>query len=237
MTYELKIAGDQAILIEFSGAISLSLNQKVRHLSYQLETSDIRGIGETIIGYKTVLIHYDPLLISFDRLQETVEYYVYQLDESMQEEPRTIEIPVLYGGEQGPDLETVANKNKLTAEQVIEIHTAPLYTVYFLGFSPGFPFLGGMSDQIATPRLAEPRAKIQAGSVGIAHDQTGIYPVESPGGWQIIGHTPLRLYAPEEKEPFLLNPGDQIKFKAVDQQEYETITTEQKSPDIESYKG
>ena len=139
------------------------------------------------------------------------------------EKRRTVEIPVLYGGEHGPDLERVAHHNQLSIEEVVSIHSTSRYLVYFLGFTPGYPFMGGMSKKIATPRLESPRISIPPGSVGIAKDQTGIYPVASPGGWNLIGNTPLRLYNPEEPNPFLLNAGDNITFKAIQIEEFNYI--------------
>src|SRR5699024_980827 len=139
------------------------------------------------------------------------------------QEENVVEIPVLYGSEWGPDLVDVAEINNLTEDEVINIHTEPSYLVYFLGFTPGFPFLGGMSEKIITPRLPNPRMRIRAGSVGIANNQTGIYPVSSPGGWRLIGHTPIPLYDSKKEWPFLLSPGDKLKFKSVTKEEYAEI--------------
>jgi len=129
----------------------------------------------------------------------------------------------LYGGEYGPDLEFVAQYNKLSVEEVIKIHTEKEYFIYMLGFSPGFPYLGGMSDKIATPRLEKPRIKVSEGSVGIAGGQTGIYPINSPGGWQIIGRIPVKLFEIKEKFPFLLKSGDYLKFYPINQKEFKEI--------------
>ena len=140
--------------------------------------------------------------------------------------PTVIEIPVLYGGEMGPDIENVAEHNHKTVEEVIKIHTSEEYLIYMIGFIAGFPYLGGMSKEIATPRLKSPRVKIEGGSVGIAGEQTGIYPVASPGGWQLIGRTPLKLYDAEREKPVLLEAGQYIKFAAVTEEEYKKIEKE-----------
>ena len=140
--------------------------------------------------------------------------------------PTVIEIPVLYGGEMGPDIENVAEHNHKTVEEVIKIHTSEEYLIYMIGFIAGFPYLGGMSKEIATPRLKSPRVKIEGGSVGIAGEQTGIYPVASPGGWQLIGRTPLKLYDADREKPVLLEAGQYIKFAAVTEEEYKKIEKE-----------
>ena len=140
--------------------------------------------------------------------------------------PTVIEIPVLYGGEMGPDIENVAEHNHKTVEEVIKIHTSEEYLIYMIGFIAGFPYLGGMSKEIATPRLKSPRVKIEGGSVGIAGEQTGIYPVASPGGWQLIGRTPLKLYDADREKPVLLEAGQYIKFAAVTEEEYKMIEKE-----------
>ena len=137
-----------------------------------------------------------------------------------------LEIPVLYGGEMGPDLAFVAQNAGISEEEVVKIHTSTEYLIYMLGFTPGFTYLGGMSDKIATPRLKQPRVKIPAGSVGIAGKQTGVYPVDSPGGWQLIGRTPVKMYDPDREVPILPQAGQYIKFKAVSQAEYDKIAEE-----------
>jgi KipI family sensor histidine kinase inhibitor len=137
-----------------------------------------------------------------------------------------IEIPTLYGGDSGPDLDYVASHNGLTPEEVVQIHASGTYRIYMLGFTPGFPYLGGMDERIATPRLETPRTKISGGSVGIAGAQTGIYPIDSPGGWQIIGRTPLALYDPQREEPILLQAGESIRFVPIDQETYDRLWQE-----------
>lgn len=188
-----KPAGDQGILIQFGNQINTETNRTIRVFAALIERENREGIGEVIIGFSTLLVHYNPSLLSF---QDAVAW-LKRLEQRVQNiEPgrvRCVKIPVLYGGQWGPDLANVAKMNGLTEEEVVRIHSRPNYLVFFLGFTPGFPFLGGMSDKIATPRLATPRLSIPRGSVGIANHQTGIYPLESPGGWQLIGRTPVAL--------------------------------------------
>ena len=139
------------------------------------------------------------------------------------EPAKVVEIPTIYGGEYGPDIEFVAEHNNISIDEVIEIHSSRNYLIYMLGFTPGFPYLGGMSEKIETPRLKTPRTKIPAGTVGIAGKQTGIYPIDSPGGWQLIGRTPVKLYDPFADPPVLLNSGDYLRFVPIDETEYKSI--------------
>jgi len=145
------------------------------------------------------------------------------MKETVDEKKKVIEIPVCYGGSFGPDLEIVAKHHHLTPEQVIHIHSKPKYLVHMIGFAPGFPYLGGLNEEIATPRRQSPRVKIPAGSVGIAGNQTGVYPIESPGGWQIIGRTPVKLFNPHKTPPTLLQTGNYITFKPISRKEYEQL--------------
>lgn len=169
------------------------------------------------------MVIYEPMLIELDEIINKVKSILSKMDEMKLPDAKVIEIPTLYGGEYGPDIEFVAEHNKISPEEVIKIHTSNEYLIYMLGFTPGFPYLGGMDHKIAAPRLQTPRTKIPVGSVGIAGKQTGIYPIESPGGWQLIGRTPVKLYDPYKKEPILLNAGDYIKFVQIDAMEYKNI--------------
>lgn len=223
LDFSIHIAGDQSILVEFGNTIDEQTNQKVRYLAEQIEENHVIGVTETILGYTNLLIQYDPINITYEQLEENIVKLLDEKEDYINVENRMIEIPVLYGSHYGPDLEDVARLNGLTKEEVIQIHTESIYTVYFLGFSPGFPFLGGMSEKIITPRLENPRTQIPAGSVGIANNQTGIYPVSSPGGWRLIGHTPLLLYDQTKEWPFLLSPGDRLQFKSISQEQYDKL--------------
>lgn len=226
MIYEkprLCTAGDHALLVEFGDSIDPEINSRVRNLKQVIEINEISGVVETVPAYCSLLVYFNPLLISFSKLKSIlqklstrqVEIYVYQ--------PKLIEIPVVYGNEFGPDLEYVAGYNNLSTQEVVQIHTGTNYLIYMLGFIPGFPYLGGMSVRIATPRLETPRLCIPAGSVGIAETQTGIYPAESPGGWRIIGRTPLRLFDTQSDQPSSLHAGDYIAFVSVSSAEFTNI--------------
>jgi inhibitor of KinA len=216
-------AGDLGILVEFGDKIDPEINQKVRKVFITLEKIAIDGITEAVPTYRSILIFYDPLKTSFERLQHEILNIEKRLGEVIIPPPETIEIPVVYGGEYGLDIDFVAQHNHLTAEEVINIHTSGTYLIYMLGFTPGFPFLGGLSERLFTPRLKTPRAVVPAGSVGIANNQTGIYPIDSPGGWQIIGRTPIKLYNPDHENPILLKAGNYLKFKRITEAEYREI--------------
>jgi inhibitor of KinA len=216
-------AGDLGLLVEFGDKIGPEINQKVRKIFLTLEKVAIDGITEAVPTYRSILIFYDPSKISFGQLQQEILNIDQKLEEVTIPPPETIEIPVLYGGEYGPDLDFVAQHNGLTPEEVIEIHTSGTYLIYMIGFTPGFPFLGGLSERLFTPRLKTPRAVVPAGSVGIANNQTGIYPIDSPGGWQLIGRSPFKLYNPCRENPILLKAGNYIKFKRITEAEYREI--------------
>ena len=220
------VAGDSAVCVEFGNEISPEINKKIRAFKIAVEKSDIPGIVETVPTYRSLLVHYHPEGIGFKALTEKFDKLMGSLSSIPIPPPTVIEIPVLYGGEMGPDIENVAEHNHKTVEEVIKIHTSEEYLIYMIGFIAGFPYLGGMSKEIATPRLKSPRVKIEGGSVGIAGEQTGIYPVASPGGWQLIGRTPLKLYDADREKPVLLEAGQYIKFAAVTEEEYKKIEKE-----------
>ena len=220
------VAGDSAVCVEFGNEISPEINKKIRAFKIAVEKSDIPGIVETVPTYRSLLVHYHPEVIGFKALKEKFDKLMGSLSSIPIPPPTVIEIPVLYGGEMGPDIENVAEHNHKTVEEVIKIHTSEEYLIYMIGFIAGFPYLGGMSKEIATPRLKSPRVKIEGGSVGIAGEQTGIYPVASPGGWQLIGRTPLKLYDADREKPVLLEAGQYIKFAAVTEEEYKKIEKE-----------
>ena len=166
-----------------------------------------------------MLVIYDPLCISLDEIKAGIKDIWNNPEQSRLPHPQTVKIPVVYGGEQGPDLQRVAQYHNLTPREVIGFHTRPAYRVYMIGFTPGYPYLGEVPDAIATPRRETPRTLVPKGSVGIAQKQTGIYPVDSPGGWQIIGWTPVTLFDPLGKPPSRLVMGDQVQFHAITAQE------------------
>lgn len=218
--------GDTGLMVEFGSEISLEVNQKVRYMSLALEENPPQGVREIIPAYCSLLVHYEPDVIAADKLITGLKDIESRLTEMEFPSPAVTEIPVLYGGEQGPDLQFVAEHNGLTPEKVIALHSSVNYLIYMIGFAPGFPYLGGMPEGIATPRLKKPRLNIPAGSVGIAGKQTGIYPLESPGGWRLIGQTPVKLYNPGGKDPILLKAGDFVRFKPVGEEEYTNVVNE-----------
>lgn len=215
--------GDKALLIEFGKEISPEINSQVRTLFLIVQKEGISGVVECVPTYRSLTIYYDPLTITLEGLKKKIGKFEGGLSQFDLPKPEIYRIPVLYGDKMGPDLEFVANHNNLTEEKVIEIHSSRKYLIYMIGFTPGFPYLGGMSEEIATPRLEEPRTKIPAGSVGIAGDQTGIYPTESPGGWRVIGKTPVKLYTPDQDPPVLLKMGNYIQFFPISEDEYDEI--------------
>lgn len=217
------ISGDSGITIEFGKEISEDINLKIRAMVIRIVQSNIKGIIEIIPTYRSILVDYNPLEIGYEELKQRLMEIESSTDVGSLPPAEVIHIPVLYGGEMGSDIDVVASHNNITVDDVIAIHSEAYYLVYMLGFTPGFPYLGGMSSKIATPRLESPRTKIPKGSVGIAGSQTGIYPYESPGGWQLIGRTPIELFNPFTEPNALLKSGQYIKFEPIDQIAYGEI--------------
>jgi KipI family sensor histidine kinase inhibitor len=222
------LAGDRGLLVEFGAAIDPEINRKVRQVFLSLEKTPIRGVTEAIPTYRSILVFYDPLRSDPDKLRQEILDRGNKLDKWEIPPPETIEIQVAYGGDFGPDLDFVAHHNKLSPEEVIQIHTSGTYLIYMLGFTPGFPFLGGLSEKLFTPRLEKPRQFVPAGSVGIAKNQTGIYSIDSPGGWQLIGRTPMKIYDPTRFPPFLLKAGNYLRFKGISAEEFQDIASRYK---------
>jgi KipI family sensor histidine kinase inhibitor len=204
--------GDSALLVQLGDEIDITINQRIHSLAALINASPVEGLIETVPAYGTLLIHYDPLVLDYSKANQWARSKLEQVQDSKPEKPRRIEVPVKYGGEYGPDLESVAAYHSLQAEDVIRIHSKRIYTVYMMGFTPGFPYMGKLDDAIVTPRLEVPRTNVPGGSVAIAGSQTGIYPVTSPGGWRLIGYTSLKLFDPKSESPFLFSPGDEVKF-------------------------
>ena len=219
-------AGDRAFVVELGDGISPELNRKVHSLCRAIEKLGMAGVLDLVPTYRSILINYDPLTLPPDELEERVRELTQDLDETPTAASRVVELPTSYGGDHGPDLGYVAGHNGLTEDEVIALHSSTDYPVYMMGFTPGFTYLGGMSEKIATPRLQTPRTAIPAGSVGIAERQTGVYPIESPGGWQLIGRTPVRLFDPSKRPPVIAEPGDYIRFVPVSTDEYLRILEE-----------
>lgn len=232
--------GDQAIVVQFGTAMSLEAYQDVQRVSAMLDRQPLPGMIEYIPAYTTITIFYNPLELYewykrsslaaeqkghpdslYDLYCRLIRERFTQAELASEKTGRTVEIPVCYGGELGPDLGEVARQNQLTEQEVIDIHAGGDYLIYMIGFAPGFPYIGGMSERIATPRRKSPRLSIPTGSVGIAGNQTGVYPMETPGGWQIIGRTPLRLFRPEDNPPSLLKAGDRVRFFPISLEEFQ----------------
>jgi KipI family sensor histidine kinase inhibitor len=224
--------GDNGLLIEFGNEISLEVNRRVIALSEAIKDAKIQGVEEQVPTYRSLLVRYDASKTSYEYLVFSIKDVEKTMTEqNMEKVGRKTIIPVIYGGEYGPDLADVARFHGLTEEQVVKIHSGREYRVYMVGFVAGFPYLGEVADKIATPRLETPRLKVPAGSVGIAEKQTGIYPCEAPGGWRIIGRTHLRLFNPLQQPPALLQLGDIVKFKPISEKEFRiTEKTTQKQP-------
>lgn len=208
---EIRPASDRSLLVSFGDEISLEAHQQVLRLVRAFESLPA-GILNLHPAYASVLVDFDPRRRNHEVVEALVRQRMAVPEERTAHGARTIEIPVCYGGAFGPDLGDVARHTGLTAAHVVELHASAQYLVYFLGFSPGFPYLGGLPTQLATPRLAAPRKVVPAGSVAIGGSQTGVYPVDSPGGWRIIGRTSLRLFDPAAESPALLRIGDTVRF-------------------------
>ncbi|MGO9571448.1 MAG: 5-oxoprolinase subunit PxpB [Desulfomonilaceae bacterium] len=221
-----RLVGDRGVIVEYGDAISPEINIKVRTMAMAIDEAKPVGIVEVIPTYRSLLIVYDPLATDLKSLEDALEFMESRLDQLEISPPRTVEIPVSYGGNLGPDIQFVAQAHNLTVEDVIRIHSGVLYQIYMIGFTPGFPFLGGLPRELHTPRLGTPRPLVPAGSVGIANNQTGVYPVDSPGGWRLIGRTPLSLFNPSKENPFLYRAGDMIKFVRISEEEYHRFLSE-----------
>jgi inhibitor of KinA len=219
--------GEGGVVVELGDGIDPAVNARVHQLARAV-TARLGGeVLEAVPSYRSLLVIHDPLRTSRERVVERLRSLVEELEQAPALAPqRVVRIPTCYGGVHGPDLAEVARLAGMTADEVVRRHAAPSYLVHFLGFTPGFPYLGGLDPGLATPRLDSPRARIPAGSVAIGGVQTGIYPVESPGGWRIVGRTPLRLFDPRVESPFLLDPGDVLRFVPVDQATFDAIAAE-----------
>ncbi|HEU4928744.1 MAG TPA: 5-oxoprolinase subunit PxpB [Candidatus Krumholzibacteria bacterium] len=219
-------ASDRSLMVRFGDAIALEIHQCVRALLTLLAAAPVDGVRNLQPGYTTLLITFDPLLLDHATLETMVRSYVDRMDAVQLPPARRVEIPVCYGGDFGPDLLDVAKLHGITTEEVIRVHSSASYLVHFIGFVPGFAYLAGLPESIATPRLPEPRWSIPPGSIGIAGKQTGVYPVRTPAGWRLIGRTPLELFSPQRENMALLSMGDEVRFVPISRDEF----TEYSSP-------
>ncbi|GAA3409244.1 5-oxoprolinase subunit PxpB [Paenibacillus hodogayensis] len=239
VSYELAPLGDSAVIVRFGDLIDMAVNRLAISFAALLENEPFPGMIECVPSYAAVAVHYDPVavLVAIDEADrgETIGDIVcnilrrrlLRLQAVSPHKARTVTIPVCYGGEFGPDLAFVASHHDMSEEEAAAVHAAGTYTVYMIGFVPGFPYIGGLPERLATPRRSSPRTVVPAGSVGIGGAQTGIYPLASPGGWQLIGRTPLRLLRPEERSPSLLAAGDAIRFEPINREQYEAYECEE----------
>ncbi|MDR2258303.1 MAG: 5-oxoprolinase subunit PxpB [Treponema sp.] len=217
-------AGDSGLVIEFGNEISEGINRRITYVTGKLDRAKLPGILDIVPTYRSILVNFDPLGISAGEIADIAAAAMNDFSAFPGAAGgEVIEIPVLYGGDKGPDMDFISAHTGLPPEEVIRLHSSVEYLIYMIGFTPGFPYLGGMPKEIATPRLQKPRALIPAGSVGIAAGQTGIYPVESPGGWQLLGRTPLKIFDCNREPPFLLAAGNYLKFVPVTEDEYAAI--------------
>ena len=218
-----KLSSDQSLLVYFGHEITLQANENVRKLLRLLELEPVAGIRNLHPAYCSLLVKFDALKLQHDELEAILKEYLDRLKEVSLPEPRQLEIPVCYGGEYGPDLNDVAAMHGITPGQAIELHTSTTYLVYFLGFVPGFAYLGQLPKALVTPRLATPRKRVPEGSVGIAGNQTGVYPFETPGGWRLLGRTPLAMFRTDRDGLSLLSIGDRVRFIAVSRERFAAL--------------
>jgi KipI family sensor histidine kinase inhibitor len=217
-------SGDGCLVVEFSDGIDRAANVKLQKIRRILDAKKVPGIREFVPTYRSLSIHHDPMKLSRERLEEIVRGALGDTLASAGTKRRILVMPVAYGGEFGPDMENVCRHTGFDEEEVIRRHTGTDCYCFMLGFTPGFPYLGGMDPALETPRLKNPRVLIPAGSVGIAGKQTGAYSIDSPGGWQLIGRTPLRLFDPQNTEnPTLVDAGDWVRFRRIEDGEFERI--------------
>ncbi|MGC1416163.1 MAG: 5-oxoprolinase subunit PxpB [Candidatus Acidiferrum sp.] len=200
--------------------ITIEGHEQVRKLLRMIELEPVAGIRNLHPAYSSLLIKFDPLKLRHDDLEQILRGFLDRMEKVKLPEPRRVEIPVCYGGEFGPDLNDVAELHRLTPERIIDLHASATYVVYFLGFVPGFAYLGQLPPELATPRLPTPRRSVPAGSVGIAGSQTGVYPISTPGGWRLLGRTPAKMFQPERAEMSLLSIGDCVRFVPISREQF-----------------
>lgn len=227
--------GDRALLIHVGSTIDEATHRRVRAIASRLRALAPPGVIDIVPAFTSVAVHYDPLVVpgasgpdahgAYERFAASVHAVLHGLGEEHLPPPRMVEVPVCYGGVHGPDLDAVADLHGMSAAEVVQLHEAGDYLVYMLGFAPGFAYLGGLSPRIVTPRRGQPRTMVPAGSVGIGGGQTGVYPLASPGGWQLIGRTPLHLFDAARTPPALLALGDRVRFRGIALEEFNSLAS------------
>ncbi len=218
-------ASDQTLLVHFGREISLDTHMKIVSFLKLLEGEPVKGILNLHPAYCSVLVKFDAIHVTHAEIEASLSPYLARLEEVTLAEPRARQIPVRYGGDQGPDLQEVASLHGMSEDEVIRLHSSAEYIVYFLGFVPGFAYLGGLPPELETPRLSSPRRKVPEGSVAIGGNQTGVYPIATPGGWRLIGQTPLRLFRPEAEEKSYLVIGDRVTFVPISDEKFEELAS------------
>jgi len=222
-TFRIVAAGDGAVLVELEDRIDAVVNERAVALAQAIRAATLRGVRDVVPTYRSVAIHFDPLRTDYDGLVARVNTWMTEQPERTRPpygDPSPVRVPVCYAGEFGPDLAEVAAFAAVSEAEAVRLHTSRMYRVFMLGFVPGFAYMGIVDAHIAAPRLSTPRVRVPAGSVGIAGVQTGIYPVSTPGGWRIIGRTPVKPFDLSRREPALFKPGDAVQFYAIDPEEY-----------------
>jgi inhibitor of KinA len=227
-SYSIFPLGDSALTVDFGNVIDKDINNYVLDLFHHLKKKNIPGVLDIVPAYSSLGIYYYVPIIhqsvteetAFEFLKQTIEKELQENFLPQKRQQRKIGIPVCYSGAFAPDIESIAIEKNISIEKLVQLHKDQLYSIYMIGFLPGFPYMGEVNDVITVPRKTVPRANVPAGSVGIAGKQTGIYPMDSPGGWQIIGRTPLKIFDKEKSDPVLLQPGDEIQFYSITEDEF-----------------
>ena len=218
-------AGDLAVSIELGEEISVQVNTRVRALEYLIEHKALPGVVETVPAYRSLLVYYDPSVVGYEALCAQLATLSEQTTTTAMPPAREVELPCCYGGELGLDLEAAARRLGLSMDELVRLHAGAEYLVYFIGFTPGLPYMTGAPERLTIPRLDTPRVKVPAGSVAIGGIQCCVYSVDSPGGFWLLGRTPVRLYDPEAAEPILLKPGDRVRFRRIERGEFDDIAS------------